>query len=48
MPNGTPCLSINVEHPLQEGHTTYFLQDADDISKALDYCTTNNINIHKI
>ena len=48
MPNGAPCLSINVEHPLQEGHTTYFLHDADDISKALDYCATNNINIHKL
>ena len=48
LPNGHPCLSLNVEHPLQEGHTTYFLQDEQDISKALDYCNANGINIHKI
>jgi hypothetical protein len=48
MANGAPCLSINVEHPLQEGHTTYFLETSEDIQKALDYCNANDINIHKL
>lgn len=46
--NGVPCLTLNVEHPLQEGHTTYFLQTPEDIQKGLDYCATNNIEIHKL
>lgn len=47
-PYGEPCLTLNVEHPLQEGHTTYFLRTPEDIQKGLDYCATNNINIHKL
>jgi len=46
--NGAPCLTLNVEHPLQEGHTTYFLETAEDIQKGLDYCIANSINIHKL
>jgi hypothetical protein len=46
--NGDPCLTINVEHPLQEGHTTYFLDTPEDIQKGLDYCNANSINIHKL
>ena len=45
---GLPCLTLNVEHPLQEGHTTYFLDTPEDIQKGLDYCNTNGINIHKL
>ena len=48
LPNGESCLSLNVEHPLQEGHTTYFLNDAEDIQKGLEYCAANNVNIHKL
>lgn len=48
MANGSPCMTINVEHPLQEGHTTYFLDNEQDISKALDYCNSNNVTIHKL
>jgi hypothetical protein len=48
MANGSPCMTINVEHPLQEGHTTYFLEASEDIQKALDYCNANDINIHKL
>ena len=48
LPSGEPRLTLNIEHPLQEGHTTYFLETAEDIQKGLDYCVINNISIHKI
>lgn len=48
LPSGEPRLTLNIEHPLQEGHTTYFLETAEDIAKGLDYCNTNGISIHKL
>jgi hypothetical protein len=48
LPDGEARLTLNIEHPLQEGHTTYFLETAEDIAKALDYCNANGINIHKL
>jgi len=48
LPCGEPRLTLNIEHPLQEGHTTYFLETAEDIQKGLDYCATHNINVHTI
>lgn len=48
LPNGERCISLNIEHPLQEGHTTYFLNNQEDIQKALDYCAINNVNIHNL
>jgi hypothetical protein len=48
LPNGEPRLTLNIEHPLQEGHTTYFLETAEDIQKGLDYCAAHNINVHTI
>lgn len=48
LPCGEARLTLNIEHPLQEGHTTYFLETAEDIAKALDYCAANGINIHKL
>ena len=37
------CISIN--HPLQEGFTTYFLNDPQDIQKATDACLERGIEI---
>jgi hypothetical protein len=48
LPNGERCISLIIEHPLQEGHTTYFLNNQEDIQKALDYCAANNVNIHNL
>jgi hypothetical protein len=48
LPSGEPRLTLNVKHPLQEGHTTYFLNTPEDIQKGLDYCIANNIEIHKL
>jgi hypothetical protein len=48
LPCGEARLTLNIEHPLQEGHTTYFLETAEDIQKGLDYCAANNINVHTI
>jgi hypothetical protein len=48
LPSGEPRLTLNIEHPLQEGHTTYFLETAEDIQKGLQYCSINNISIHKL
>jgi hypothetical protein len=48
LPCGEPRLTLNIEHPLQEGHTTYFLETAEDIQNGLDYCSANGINVHAI
>jgi hypothetical protein len=48
LPSGEPRLTLNIQHPLQEGHTTYFLETAEDIQKGLQYCAINNISIHKL
>ena len=48
LPCGEPRLTLNIEHPLQEGHTTYFLETAEDIQKGLDYCAAHSINVHTI
>lgn len=43
--NDERVMCISISHPLQDGYTTYFLHDPQDIAKATDACLERGIEI---